>query len=61
MALLQVLVRVPDRFSELADMVMTRTLTEAGDATRVDLEADQNIRPTQLRTLREASEEEMVS
>ena len=41
MALLQALVRVPDRFSELADMVMTRTLTEAGDATRVDFEADQ--------------------
>ena len=41
MALLQVLLRVPDRFSELADMVMTRILTEAGDATRIDFVADQ--------------------
>ena len=41
MALLQALVRVPDRFSELADMVMTRILTEAGDATRIDFVGDQ--------------------
>ena len=41
MALLHALVRVPDRFSELADMVMTRTPTEAGDATRIDFVRDQ--------------------
>ena len=41
MALLQALVRVPDRFSELADMVMTRILTEVGDASRIDFVADQ--------------------
>ena len=41
MAVLQTLVRVLDRFSELADMVMTRILTEAGDATRIDFVGDQ--------------------
>jgi len=42
MAVLQALVRVPDRFSELADMVMTRILTEAGNATRIDFVGDQD-------------------
>ena len=41
MVVLQALVRVPDRFSELADMVMTRILTEPGDATRIDFVGDQ--------------------
>ena len=41
MVLLQALVRVPDRFSELTHMVMTRILTEAGDATRIDFVGDQ--------------------
>ena len=43
MALLQALVRVPDSFSdhELADMVVTRIMTEAGDAARIDFVTDQ--------------------
>ena len=36
MALLQTLARVPNRFSELAEMVMTRILVEAGEASRID-------------------------
>ena len=41
MAMLQTLVRIPDRFSELADMVMTRILIEAGEAARIDFVGDQ--------------------
>ena len=41
MAMLQTLVMVPDRFSELADMVMTRILIEAGEAARTDFVGDQ--------------------
>ena len=41
MAMLQTLVRVPDRFSELAEMVMTRILIEAGEAERIDFVGDQ--------------------
>lgn len=41
MAMLQTLVRVPDRFSELAEMVMTRILIEAGEAARIDFVGDQ--------------------
>ena len=41
MAVLQALVRVPDRFSELADMVMTRILIEGGEAARIDFVGDQ--------------------
>ena len=41
MAMLQTLVRVPARFSELAEMVMTRILIEAGEAERIDFVGDQ--------------------
>ena len=41
MAMLQTLVRIPDRFSELADMVMTRILIEAGEEVRIDFVGDQ--------------------
>ena len=41
MAMLQTLVRVPDRLSELAEMVMTRILIEAGEAERIDFVEDQ--------------------
>ena len=41
MAVLQTLVRVPDKFSELAEMVMTIILAEAGEATRIDFVGDQ--------------------
>lgn len=41
MAMLQTLVRVPDRFSELAEMVMARLLAEAGEAARIDFVGDQ--------------------
>ena len=41
MAMLQTLVRIPNRFSELADMVMTRILIEAGEAARIDFVGDQ--------------------
>ena len=41
MAMLQTLVRVPDRFSELAEMVMTRILIEAGETERIDFVGDQ--------------------
>ena len=40
MALLQTLARVPDRFSELAEMVMTRILVEAEEASRIDFLGD---------------------
>ena len=41
MAMLQTVVRVPDRFCELAEMVMSRILTEAGEAARIDFVGDQ--------------------
>ena len=41
MAMLETLVRVPARFSELAEMVMTRILIEAGEAERIDFVGDQ--------------------
>ena len=41
MALLQSLVKIPDRFGSLAEMVMKRILAVAGQATRVDFVADQ--------------------
>lgn len=41
MAMLQILVKVPDRFCELAEMVMTRILAEAGEAARIDFVGDQ--------------------
>ena len=42
MAMLQTVVRVPDRFCELAEMVMSRILTEAGEAARIDFVGDQH-------------------
>ena len=41
MAMLQTLVRIPNRFSKLVDMVMTRILIEAGQAARIDFVGDQ--------------------
>ena len=41
MAMLQTLVRIPNRFSKLVDMVMTRILIEAGRAARIDFVGDQ--------------------
>ena len=41
MAMLQTLVRKPNRFSKLVDMVMTRILIEAGRAARIDFVGDQ--------------------
>ena len=41
MVVLQTLVRVPDKFSELAEMVMTIILAEAGEAIRIDFVGDQ--------------------
>ena len=41
MAILQVLSKIPDRFSDLAEMVFNRILLQAGEATRVDFVGDQ--------------------
>ena len=41
MAMRQMLVRIPNRFSKLVDMVMTRILIEAGQAARIDFVEDQ--------------------
>ena len=41
MAVMQALVRVPDRLSELADMVTTRILIEGEEAARIDFVGDQ--------------------
>lgn len=36
MAILQMLSKIPDRFSDLTEMVFNRILLQAGEATRVD-------------------------
>ena len=41
MAMLQTLVRIPNRFCKLVDMAMTRILIEAGQAARIDFVGDQ--------------------
>ena len=41
MAMLQMVTRMPDRFADLADMLLTEMLAIAGSATRVDFVADQ--------------------
>ena len=41
MAILQMLSKIPDRFSDLAEMVFNRILLQAGEATRVDFVRDQ--------------------
>lgn len=41
MALLQTLVKIPDRFSDLAEMVLKRMLNQAGEASRIDFVGDQ--------------------
>ena len=41
MAMLQRLVRVPDRFGDLAEVVFAGILRQAGNASRVDFVADQ--------------------
>ena len=41
MAILQMLSKIPDRFSDLAEMVFNRILLQAGEATRVDFVGDQ--------------------
>ena len=41
MAILQMLTKIPDRFSDLAEMVFDRILLQAGEATRVDFVGDQ--------------------
>ena len=40
-AMLQMITRVPDRFADLAEMLLTETLTLTGTATRVDFVTDQ--------------------
>ena len=42
MTMPKTVVRVPDRFCELAEMVMSRILTEAGEAARIDFVGDQH-------------------
>ena len=41
MAILQMLSKIPDRFSDLTEMVFNRILLQAGEATRVDFVGDQ--------------------
>ena len=41
MAILQMLSKIPDRFSDLAEMVFNRILLQAEEATRVDFVGDQ--------------------
>lgn len=41
MAMLQMITRVPDRFADLAEMILTEILVLTGTATRVDFVVDQ--------------------
>ena len=41
MAMLQMVTRIPDRFSDLAEMLLTEMLALSGTATRVDFVGDQ--------------------
>jgi len=41
MAMLQMLVRVPDRFGDLAEVVLAGILRETGNASRIDYITDQ--------------------
>ena len=40
-AILQMLSKIPDKFSDLGEMVFNRILFQAGEATRVDFVGDQ--------------------
>ena len=41
MAILQMLGKIPDRVSDLAEMVFNRIMLQAGEATKVDFVGDQ--------------------
>ena len=41
MAILQMISRIPDRFSDLAEMVFNKILLQAGETTKVDFAGDQ--------------------